>query len=234
MRDGRFLAGLRAHRIDAALRRVRLPSRKMRGAGAVQPFPGSSTLNSSLRSTILSQPGHSGGRCGGPAAVPGRCRSPRSISGSGRLLATPPAPMPTAGYRRRSANRSRPSRTSSNGSARSTSRSAPRAVLHDMARGAVDGSLSGAALGAQIAAAKYLCTNTARSVTETALRAAGGFSLTCALPLERYFRDARGGLFQPPQDDLAPRHRRARRLGRRRRVIAEARLRDQALRAKPL
>jgi alkylation response protein AidB-like acyl-CoA dehydrogenase len=25
-----------------------------------------------------------------------------------------------------------------------------------------------------------------------------------ALPLERYFRDARGGLFQPPQDDLAP------------------------------
>jgi hypothetical protein len=23
------------------------------------------------------------------------------------------------------------------------------------------------------------------------------------LPLERYFRDARGGLFQPPQDDLA-------------------------------
>jgi alkylation response protein AidB-like acyl-CoA dehydrogenase len=40
-------------------------------------------------------------------------------------------------------------------------------------------------------------------VTETALRVAGGFSMTRALPLERYFRDARGGLFQPPQDDLA-------------------------------
>ncbi len=41
------------------------------------------------------------------------------------------------------------------------------------------------------------------AVTEIALRVAGGFSLTRALPLERYFRDARGGLFQPPQDDLA-------------------------------
>jgi alkylation response protein AidB-like acyl-CoA dehydrogenase len=40
-------------------------------------------------------------------------------------------------------------------------------------------------------------------VTETALRVAGGFSMTRELPLERYFRDARGGLFQPPQDDLA-------------------------------
>jgi alkylation response protein AidB-like acyl-CoA dehydrogenase len=40
-------------------------------------------------------------------------------------------------------------------------------------------------------------------VTDIALRVAGGFSMTRALPLERYFRDARGGLFQPPQDDLA-------------------------------
>ena len=28
--------------------------------------------------------------------------------------------------------------------------------------------------------------------------------MTRSLPLERYFRDARGGLFQPPRDDLAP------------------------------
>jgi alkylation response protein AidB-like acyl-CoA dehydrogenase len=34
------------------------------------------------------------------------------------------------------------------------------------------------------------------------LRVAGGFSLTDALTLERHFRDARAGLFQPPQDDL--------------------------------
>ncbi|HEY6433519.1 MAG TPA: acyl-CoA dehydrogenase family protein [Acetobacteraceae bacterium] len=80
---------------------------------------------------------------------------------------------------------------------------AARTVLHDAARAWVAGSASSAALGAAIATAKYLCTNAACAVTETALRVAGGFSMTRALPLERYFRDARGGLFQPPQDDLA-------------------------------
>ena len=54
-----------------------------------------------------------------------------------------------------------------------------------------------------VAAVKYLCSNAACSVTDTALRVAGGFSMTKSLPLERYFRDARGSLFQPPQDDLA-------------------------------
>jgi alkylation response protein AidB-like acyl-CoA dehydrogenase len=58
-------------------------------------------------------------------------------------------------------------------------------------------------LPARIAAAKYLCTNAACTVSETGLRVAGGFSLTGDLTLERHFRDARGGLFQPPQDDLA-------------------------------
>jgi alkylation response protein AidB-like acyl-CoA dehydrogenase len=79
---------------------------------------------------------------------------------------------------------------------------AARAVLHDAARIWVSGERP-ADFGATIAAAKYLCTNAACTVTETALRVAGGFSMTRDLPLERYFRDARGGLFQPPQDDLA-------------------------------
>ncbi len=79
---------------------------------------------------------------------------------------------------------------------------AARTVLHDTARAWVAGDVP-ADFGAAIAAAKYLCTNAACTVTETALRVAGGFSMTRALPLERYFRDARGGLFQPPQDDLA-------------------------------
>jgi len=78
-----------------------------------------------------------------------------------------------------------------------------RAVLHDAARACVAGLLTGAAITEAVAAAKYICTNAACEVTETALRVAGGFSMTRALPLERYFRDARGGLFQPPQDDLA-------------------------------
>ncbi len=84
---------------------------------------------------------------------------------------------------------------------------AARTVLHDTARAGADQAWTHNAahedLGARIATAKYLCTNAACTVTETALRVAGGFSLTADLPLERYFRDARAGLFAPPQDDLA-------------------------------
>ncbi len=55
----------------------------------------------------------------------------------------------------------------------------------------------------RLAAAKLLCTNAAVSVTDLALRAAGGAALTAGLPLERYFRDARAGLTHPPSDDAA-------------------------------
>jgi alkylation response protein AidB-like acyl-CoA dehydrogenase len=79
---------------------------------------------------------------------------------------------------------------------------AARAVLHQAARDWAAGERP-ADFTANVAAAKYLCTNAACEVTEIALRVAGGFSMTRELPLERYFRDARGGLFQPPQDDLA-------------------------------
>ena len=84
---------------------------------------------------------------------------------------------------------------------------AARTVLRDVARdldgGAPRSPDTRPALVSRIATAKYLATNAACTVTETALRVAGGFSLTHALPLERYFRDARAGLFAPPQDDLA-------------------------------
>jgi alkylation response protein AidB-like acyl-CoA dehydrogenase len=80
---------------------------------------------------------------------------------------------------------------------------AARAVLYDTTRAWVERPELRPTLGAPLAEAKYLATNAACSATETALRVAGGFSLTRALPLERYFRDARAGLFNPPQDDLA-------------------------------
>ncbi|MFL5807467.1 MAG: acyl-CoA dehydrogenase family protein [Roseiflexaceae bacterium] len=80
---------------------------------------------------------------------------------------------------------------------------AARIVLYDTTRAWVERPELRPALGAPIAGAKYLATNAACSATETALRVAGGFSLTRALPLERYFRDARAGLFNPPQDDMA-------------------------------
>jgi alkylation response protein AidB-like acyl-CoA dehydrogenase len=40
-------------------------------------------------------------------------------------------------------------------------------------------------------------------VTDKALQIAGGTSLTRDLPLERYFRDTRAGLMQPPSGDTA-------------------------------
>jgi alkylation response protein AidB-like acyl-CoA dehydrogenase len=80
---------------------------------------------------------------------------------------------------------------------------AARAVLHDTAQAWVEQPERRVALAPNIAAAKYLATNAACTASETALRVAGGFSLTRDLPLERLFRDARAGLFHPPQDDLA-------------------------------
>jgi len=78
-----------------------------------------------------------------------------------------------------------------------------RAVLYDTARHWTSRPEERPQLGARIAAAKHLVTNTACAVTDLGLRIAGGFGLTRQTTLERHFRDARGGLFMPPQDDLA-------------------------------
>ncbi len=55
----------------------------------------------------------------------------------------------------------------------------------------------------QLAAAKYLATNNAIKVTDLALRVVGSAGLARSLPLERYFRDVRAGLGNPPMDDVA-------------------------------
>lgn len=57
---------------------------------------------------------------------------------------------------------------------------------------------------AAFAVAKLVATNTAVAVAEGAMRLVGGVSLdrrAGAHPLERHFRDVRGGLHHPPQDD---------------------------------
>lgn len=58
-------------------------------------------------------------------------------------------------------------------------------------------------LMSRIASAKLFATETATKVTDQALRIAGGQALTSALPLERYLRDTRAGLMQPPSGDTA-------------------------------
>ena len=59
------------------------------------------------------------------------------------------------------------------------------------------------AIAPRIATAKHFAVDVANDVTEKALRVAGGQSLSSDLPLERYFRDARAGLMQPPAGDTA-------------------------------
>lgn len=58
-------------------------------------------------------------------------------------------------------------------------------------------------LGPQLAAAKMIATNNAIEVTDLAMRVVGSVGMQRANPLERYFRDARAGLGNPPIDDVA-------------------------------
>ncbi len=59
------------------------------------------------------------------------------------------------------------------------------------------------ALGWQLAGAKVLVTNNAIDITDQALRVVGSVGLQRRHPLERYFRDVRAGLGNPPLDDVA-------------------------------
>ncbi len=54
---------------------------------------------------------------------------------------------------------------------------------------------------ARVAATKVAVSTAANEATEKAMQAAGGASLTSALPLERYFRDVRAAGMQPPAGD---------------------------------
>lgn len=58
-------------------------------------------------------------------------------------------------------------------------------------------------LGSQLAAAKVIATNNAIEVTDLAMRIVGSVGMQRSHPLERYFRDARAGLGNPPIDDVA-------------------------------
>ncbi len=49
--------------------------------------------------------------------------------------------------------------------------------------------------------AKYVATNAAVQIVDLAMRIVGGNSLLQTTPLERYYRDVRAGLHNPPMDD---------------------------------
>ena len=54
----------------------------------------------------------------------------------------------------------------------------------------------------RVATAKMVATNAAIAIVDRAMRIVGGASLTKDLPLERYYRDVRAGLHNPPMDDV--------------------------------
>jgi alkylation response protein AidB-like acyl-CoA dehydrogenase len=56
-------------------------------------------------------------------------------------------------------------------------------------------------MGETIIIAKLTVTNNAIKIVDDAMRVVGGTSMTHQLPLERYYRDVRAGLFHPPADD---------------------------------
>jgi alkylation response protein AidB-like acyl-CoA dehydrogenase len=55
----------------------------------------------------------------------------------------------------------------------------------------------------RLAAAKYAVTNAAMRATDEALKVAGSAGLAAASPLQRFFRDARTAIGQPPIEDVA-------------------------------
>ncbi|MDP4095899.1 acyl-CoA/acyl-ACP dehydrogenase [Paenibacillus sp. P96] len=53
----------------------------------------------------------------------------------------------------------------------------------------------------ELGLAKYTVTHSALKVVDLAMRVVGGTSLSRTLPLERYYRDVRAGLHNPPMDN---------------------------------
>ncbi|TLS37517.1 acyl-CoA dehydrogenase family protein [Pseudalkalibacillus caeni] len=57
-------------------------------------------------------------------------------------------------------------------------------------------------MGPELAAVKLVVTNAAYRVVDLSMRIAGGRSLSKEYPFERYYRDVRAGLHNPPMDDI--------------------------------
>ncbi|WP_246188309.1 acyl-CoA dehydrogenase family protein [Metabacillus lacus] len=56
-------------------------------------------------------------------------------------------------------------------------------------------------MGPELAAVKHIATNSANKIVDHAMRIVGARSLSEKNPLQRYFRDVRAGLHNPPTDD---------------------------------
>ena len=57
-------------------------------------------------------------------------------------------------------------------------------------------------LNQELGAAKHIVTNAAIRIVDQAMRLVGAKSLDLSNPLQRYYRDVRAGLHNPPMDDM--------------------------------
>lgn len=67
---------------------------------------------------------------------------------------------------------------------------------------AVDDDSRSEQLTNELAAAKHIVTNSAITIVDKAMRLVGAKSLQMSNPLQRYYRDVRAGLHNPPMDDM--------------------------------
>ncbi|MGD6833085.1 acyl-CoA dehydrogenase family protein [Sutcliffiella halmapala] len=79
---------------------------------------------------------------------------------------------------------------------------AARHFIYSVAKKWDDSSATRNELVEELAAAKYIATNTALSIVDEAMRVVGAQSLHSDHPLQRHYRDVRSGLHNPPADDL--------------------------------
>lgn len=78
-----------------------------------------------------------------------------------------------------------------------------RAILYSVARDWDELPDRRQALSPLLMAAKVTVTNAAINAVDHAMRVVGGASMSRSLPLERYYRDVRAGLYHPMSDDQA-------------------------------
>lgn len=76
-----------------------------------------------------------------------------------------------------------------------------REVLYSVARKWVEQPDERSHMASELAAVKHICTNSANTAVDLAMRIVGARSLSAKNPLQRHFRDVRAGLHNPPTDD---------------------------------
>lgn len=76
-----------------------------------------------------------------------------------------------------------------------------RELLYSVASKWVENPEGRTSIAHELAAVKHIATNSANTVVDLAMRIVGARALSEKSPLQRYFRDVRAGLHNPPADD---------------------------------